>query len=64
VKNDDPKMTALTDALDAASNAYLDVAQAEMNSHTGSIHRVYDCVRNARYLSNKSRKVTLYGSVY
>jgi hypothetical protein len=64
MNKNDPAMNALADALTAASDAYRHVANEEMGKGYGSIDRVYDCVRNARNLSNKARKVQQFGSTY
>jgi hypothetical protein len=60
----DPNMEKLADALILASDAYRNVANDQMGDAYGSIDKIYDCVRNSRNLSNKSRKVRQYGSVY
>lgn len=54
----------LADALDAVAHEYRAIANNEMNDGCGSIDKVYDCVRNSRNLSNKSRKVRQFGALY
>lgn len=58
------EMAALGEALDQAAQAYRNVAETEMNKGYGSIDKIYDCVRNSRNLANKSRRLSLYNSVY
>lgn len=62
----DENLEALAEALDDAANAYRKVANAELDKSYGggSIDKIYDCVRNSRNLSNKSRKVRQFGSTY